>query len=184
MKETKPKAKIVKKPVKEKTEPVRVAHKAVIHKPLISKTEKPIEKVLEKKPMAKIVADEKFTSALGRRKRASVRVRMYAPGSGKIEINGKDYITYFGVFKEKVVEPLRVVGKLTDFDFTLKAEGGGMVGQAEGSALGIARALIKFNEDYRTVLKSNKLLTRDSREKERKKFGLKRARHAPQWSKR
>jgi small subunit ribosomal protein S9 len=109
---------------------------------------------------------------------------MYAPGSGKIEINGKDYITYFNVFKEKVVEPLRVIGKLTDFDFTLKAEGGGIVGQAEGAALGIARALIKFNPDYRTVLKANKLLTRDPREKERKKFGLKRARHAPQFSKR
>lgn len=155
------KAKAVKKPAKEKTAVVKIAEKKEKNDKL-----------------------DKFTKALGRRKRSSVRVRMYAPGKGKIEVNGKDYVEYFGVFKEKIVEPLRVVGKLTDFDFTLKAQGGGIVGQAEGAALGIARALINFNDDYKTILKANKLLTRDPREKERKKFGLKRARHAPQWSKR
>lgn len=167
---TKPKIKQVKKPVKEKTADVKVEEK---------KEEKP---VMAAKPILKT----DFMRALGRRKTASARVRLYTSGSGKIAVNTKDYKIYFPLLElnEKVIEPLKATGKRNDFDWTIKVKGGGVFGQAEACSLGIARALVKFNEEYKPVLRAEGLLTRDPREKERKKFGLKRARHAPQWSKR
>lgn len=177
MKETKPKDKSVKKATKEKTAPL---------KPALKDEAKSEAKVIKKEAILikKEMPQRDFTRSLGRRKRAAARVRLFPSGSGKIEVNDKDYASYFGVFKEKVVEPLKVVGKRTDFDFTVKVQGGGISGQAEAVSLGIARALIRFNEEYKIMLRKSGLLTRDPREKERKKFGLKRARHAPQWSKR
>jgi len=160
----------VKKPVREKTGVVSVESKKG------EKTATAFKQTLT----------TEFTRALGRRKTASSRVRLYAGGSGKIEVNSKDYKSYFPFLElqEKLVLPLKVVGKRNSFDWTLKVEGGGNFGQAEACALGIARALVKFNEEYKPVLRASGLLTRDPREKERKKFGLKRARRAPQWSKR
>ena len=129
---------------------------------------------------------EDFIRSVGRRKTASARVRLFTSGKGKIEVNGMDYKKYFPTvtLNAKVIKALEVIGKEKDFDFTIKVAGGGKMGQAEACRHGIARALVKFNEDYKAVLKAEGLLTRDSRKKERKKPGLKKARRAPQFSKR
>ena len=131
------------------------------------------------------IKKEDFIRSVGRRKTASARVRLFTSGKGKIEVNGKDYKEYFSTdLHSKVTKALDVTGKEKDFDFTIKVAGGGKLGQAEACRHGIARALLKFNEDYKAVLKAEGLLTRDPRKKERKKPGLKKARRAPQFSKR
>lgn len=137
-----------------------------------------------KKPATKKTVD--FTRAIGRRKTSTAQVRLYPNGKGKIEINGKDYKEYFPYFEynTKVTDPLKLTSKRNDFDFTIKVKGGGVLGQAEACRHGISRALIKFNDEYKTQLKAEGYLTRDPRAKERKKPGLRRARRAPQWSKR
>jgi len=138
-----------------------------------------------KKPVTKKTAD--FVRAIGRRKKSTAQVRLFPKGKGKIEINGKEYKEYFPYFEynSKVTDPLNLVSKRNDFDFTIKVRGGGKLGQAEACRHGISRALINFNEgDYRVQLKKEGYLTRDPRSKERKKPGLKKARKAPQWSKR
>lgn len=130
---------------------------------------------------------DKFTSAVGRRKSSVARVRLFTKGKGKIEVNGKDYKEFFPYFElnQKVSGPLTAVGKEKDFDFSIKVQGGGPIGQADACRHGIARALVVFNEeDYRAPLKAAGFLTRDPRQKERKKPGLKKARRGPQWSKR
>ncbi len=123
--------------------------------------------------------------SVGRRKTASARVRL-TPGTGKITINGKDFKTYLPYFEWQniVMAPLVAVGKEKTFDVSVKIVGGGQKGQAVSIQLGIARALVKWNEDLKKSLKTQGYLTRDARVKERKKPGLKRARRAPQWSKR
>lgn len=139
----------------------------------------------EKKIVKPVTVD--FIRAIGRRKSAVAQVRLHPKGKGKVEINKKDYKEYFPYFElnQKITAPLKAVGKRNDFDFTIKVRGGGKLGQAEACQLGIARALVKFNEeDYKKTLRANKFLTRDARVKERKKPGLKKARRAPQWSKR
>ncbi len=114
----------------------------------------------------------------GRRKTASARVRIFA-GNGKSTINDKDVI-----LPETVTEPLKMVGKLESMDISVKVKGGGKNGQFEAIRHGISRALVEMNSDFRPTLKKAGFLTRDSREVERKKPGLKKARRAPQWSKR
>jgi len=122
--------------------------------------------------------------AIGRRKMASARVRI-DKGEGKIVVNGKDYKQYFSFFEQGVVvAPLKVLGKEKDLDISAKVAGGGKNGQARAIQHGIARALVKWNEDFKKSLKLAGMLTRDARIKERKKPGLKKARRAPQWSKR
>ena len=122
---------------------------------------------------------------IGRRKRASARVIM-TPGKGVVTINGRELSKFFGseLLIEKVLSPFKLMGKEGIFDVSVKVEGGGITGQAEAIRHGISRALLKWNEDFRKTLRTAGFLTRDPREKERKKFGLKRARRAPQWSKR
>ncbi len=130
---------------------------------------------------------ENFIRAVGRGKRAVARVRLYPKGKGNLEVNKMDYKKYFSYFElnQKLTAPLKLVGKRNAFDFTIKVKGGGRSGQAEACRLGIARALVKFNQDdYKKVFRAAGFLTRDSRVKERKKPGLKKARRAPQWSKR
>lgn len=124
--------------------------------------------------------------AVGRRKQASARVRLIPNGKGEIVVNGKPYEKYFTIFelRKAVTDPLKLTGKDKFFDISVKVEGGGPRGQAEAVRHGIARALVKWNEDFRKSLKSEGFLRRDSRVKERKKPGLKKARRAPQWSKR
>lgn len=121
----------------------------------------------------------------GRRKKSIARVRLI-PGDGKIKINNKALQDYFGLetLKVEVRRPLGVTGTLSRFDVIAKVEGGGSSGQAGAIRLGIARALLHADLGYRPVLKKEGLLTRDSRMKERKKYGLKKARRAPQFSKR
>lgn len=121
----------------------------------------------------------------GRRKSSIARVRL-VEGKGNITVNGKDINEYFGEETLRVIvkQPLTVTNTLTKFDVIAKVQGGGFSGQAGAVRHGIARALNEANVEYRPVLKSNGFLTRDPRMKERKKYGLKKARKAPQFSKR
>jgi small subunit ribosomal protein S9 len=121
----------------------------------------------------------------GRRKKSIARVRL-VPGDGKIIINNRDLNDYFGLetLKVEVRRPLNITGTESKFDVIAKVEGGGVSGQAGAIRHGIARALINADVEYRPFLKKEGLLTRDSRMKERKKYGLKKARRAPQFSKR
>lgn len=128
----------------------------------------------------------KYISSIGRRKRAIANVRMYEDQKGNFMINGKKLDEYVPLFElKKIIEsPLRLTGLLKDMSITARVAGGGIRGQAEAIALGIARGLLQFNSDLRQVLRPQRLLTRDPREKERKKPGKKRARRSPQWQKR
>jgi len=132
------------------------------------------------------MSEATYIWAVGRRKAAVARVRLY-PGSGAITVNGRAATDYFGgrqVHQASVTEPLLLTGTRDRFDVTVRVLGGGVSGQAGAIRHGIARALIRFDEDLRPVLKRARLLTRDARVKERKKVGLKRARKAPQYTKR
>jgi small subunit ribosomal protein S9 len=114
------------------------------------------------------------------------RVRLY-PGTGKITVNGRPATDYFGgraIYQATLNEPLLMTGTRERFDVTVRVVGGGVSGQAGAIRHGIARALIRFDEELRPTLKRARLLTRDARVKERKKVGLKRARKAPQYTKR
>ena len=121
----------------------------------------------------------------GRRKSSVARVRLY-PGTGVITINGRDVDDYFGLETLKLImnQPLDVTGNIGKFDIVANVNGGGISGQAGAIRHGIARALLLADETYRAPLKAAGLLTRDPRMKERKKYGLKGARRAPQFSKR
>ena len=121
----------------------------------------------------------------GRRKEAIARVRV-SPGSGEMLINGRTLEEYFPTRVHRMVaqSPLRSIGREKEYDVLATIEGGGVNGQAGALRLGIARALIDLEPDLRGQLKSEGYLTRDAREKERRKYGLKKARKAPQYSKR
>ncbi len=121
----------------------------------------------------------------GRRKSSVARVYLM-PGSGKITINKRDIDDYFGLETLKVVvrQPLELTGTLGRFDVSVNVKGGGFTGQAGAIRHGIARALLEADGEYRPQLKAAGFLTRDPRMKERKKYGLKGARRAPQFSKR
>lgn len=127
-----------------------------------------------------------YTYSVGRRKTAVARVRLI-PGSGQVTVNGKTIREYFGgrtIHQATLLEPLRLTGTADRFDVSVRVVGGGVSGQAGAIRHGIARALTKVDEELRPALKRAKLLTRDARVKERKKVGLKRARKAPQYTKR
>ena len=123
--------------------------------------------------------------ATGRRKAAVARVRLLA-GEGKVIVNRRPLEEYFSSVTNRMhaTEPLRVAGRAENFDVIATIDGGGVAGQAGALRLGIARGLIEVEPELRTTLKRAGLLTRDSREKESKKYGLKKARKAPQYSKR
>lgn len=123
--------------------------------------------------------------SVGRRKTASARVRLEL-GTGDIVVNGQPLNQYFPhvLMQRKVLAPLEVTGKTKDMNISVKVVGGGKQGQAEAVRHGIARALVKWNEDFRKVLRAEGFLTRDPRAKERKKFGRRRARRGHQWKKR
>jgi small subunit ribosomal protein S9 len=127
-----------------------------------------------------------FIPAIGRRKTSVARVRLIKNGKGMITVNGKKAETFFSTFalREQVFAPLKAVGQETAVDVSAKVEGGGIRGQSEALRQGISRALIELNPTFRTALKKLGYLTRDSRKRERKKFGKKSARRSPQWSKR
>jgi len=121
----------------------------------------------------------------GRRKEAVARVRL-VPGTGTFQLNGRSLEDYFPARAHRMIvgAPLRTVGKDKDFDVVARIEGGGVNGQAGALRLGIARSLIELEPELRPVLKAEGYLRRDPREKERRKYGLKKARKAPQYSKR
>ena len=123
--------------------------------------------------------------AVGRRKKAIARVRLI-PGEGNIVINKRSIDEYFGyeTLKTVVRQPLTLTETLGKFDVIVNCKGGGFTGQAGAIRHGIARALLQVDENYRAALKAAGFLTRDPRMKERKKYGLKAARRAPQFSKR
>ncbi|MFA6427437.1 MAG: 30S ribosomal protein S9 [Candidatus Magasanikbacteria bacterium] len=123
--------------------------------------------------------------AVGRRKTASARVRI-TPGKGVVTVNGKELSVYFPtkILSDKVMSPLKAVGKEKDTDVSVKVSGGGKVGQADAVRHGIARSLVAWNPDFRPVLKAEHFMTRDQRSKERKKPGLRKARRGHQWRKR
>ena len=121
----------------------------------------------------------------GRRKKSIARVRLL-PGSGAVKINKRDIDDYFGLGTLKLIvnQPFGVTNTVGKFDIFCSVVGGGVSGQAGAIRLGVARALLQSDEEYRSVLKKAGFLTRDPRMKERKKYGLKAARRAPQFSKR
>ena len=121
----------------------------------------------------------------GRRKKSVARVRLY-PGTGAITINGKNIDEYFGLETLKLIvnQPFAVTETVSKFDIVANVVGGGISGQAGAIRHGVARALLLVDETYKPLLKKAGLLTRDPRMKERKKYGLKAARRAPQFSKR
>ncbi len=121
----------------------------------------------------------------GRRKKSVARVRVY-PGTGNITINDRDIDDYFGLETLKLIvrQPLALTGTAQKFDIVCKVQGGGVTGQAGAIRHGLSRALLQYDENLRPELKKAGFLTRDPRMKERKKYGLKGARRAPQFSKR
>ena len=121
----------------------------------------------------------------GRRKSSVARVRVYN-GTGKITINDRDIEDYFGLETLKLIvrQPLALTGNADKFDIVCRVAGGGVTGQAGAIRHGLSRALLQFDEELRPTLKKAGVLTRDPRMKERKKYGLKGARRAPQFSKR
>jgi len=127
-----------------------------------------------------------YYEGIGRRKTSTARVRLMA-GSGSFIVNQKTIVEYFTRTGDvqTIVEPLEAAGEaLNTFDISVIVKGGGVTGQTDAVKLGLARALIKMNPDYRPALRKGGFLTRDAREKERKKPGLKRARKAPTYTKR
>lgn len=136
-------------------------------------------------PSKKSAVKREYFFAVGRRKEAVARVRYYQKGEGTIIINSQKLEDYFPTFSlQKIVQMPLEVSKIKTGNITAKITGGGKRGQAESLRLGIARVLEKFDANLRGELKRAGLLRRDARVKERKKYGLKRARRAPQWQKR
>ena len=126
-----------------------------------------------------------LTQTTGRRKRAVARVR-FLPGSGNILVNGRPFDEYFpsAVHRMEITEPLRLTESVEAYDVSATVDGGGVAGQAGALRLGIARSLLVLDPEVRPTLKSAGMLHRDDRKKESKKYGLKKARKAPQYSKR
>lgn len=125
-------------------------------------------------------------SGTGRRKTSIARVQII-PGSGKLIINGlpgESYLQFSPNYLRRSCSPLNILGLNKEYDTYVKTEGGGLTGQADAIRLGLARALCNINPENRVMLKSEGLLRRDARIKERKKYGLRKARKAPQYSKR
>ncbi len=135
--------------------------------------------------VAKSKTEKVMFYGTGRRKKAIARVRI-TEGTGNITVNGKNINEYFGtdILKVTVKQPLTATNTLDKYDVICKVTGGGFTGQAGAIRHGLSRALLKANSEYKPTLKQNKFLTRDPRMKERKKYGLKKARKAPQFSKR
>jgi len=156
---------------------------------------KPVKKTMKKKEKSvstKTAEDKKYYEAVGRRKKAIARVRLFTSGTsqsiteGNLIINNKPYKEYFPILalQKKIENPFLKLKSTKRFKGTVKVKGGGPTGQADAVRHGIARALVLFDDNFRKKLKKAGYLKRDPRKKERKKFGLKKARRAPQWRKR
>ncbi|HNX10916.1 MAG TPA: 30S ribosomal protein S9 [bacterium] len=127
----------------------------------------------------------KYIAAIGRRKTATARVRLYLEGKGGVVVNNQKPTKYFSEDQANLItQPLKLTGQNRNLSVSAVVHGGGKNGQAEAIRLGVARALLKIDENLKPALKAADYLTRDPREVERKKPGLRKARRAPQWSKR
>lgn len=148
--------------------------------------EKPVKDLKNKEEEKKIDKKVDFLYAVGKRKMSIARVRYYKNNDRAIYINNKSLVEYFPYFEwQKIVSsPLELVNIKNYGRFSVIVRGGGKRGQAESIRHAISKILVNIDQNYRPILKKYKLLTRDSRIKERKKYGLKRARKAPQWQKR
>jgi len=170
-----------KKAVK-KAKPSAPKKKRVVTKKAVKKT------LLKKAAPTKVIKPRRHTYifAVGRRKSAVARVRLYKNKEQEIIINGKSLEEYFPYFEHQAVvtESLELTNQKDLGKISVKVTGGGTKGQAESIRLGLSKILIKIDAAFRPQLKSRNLLTTDSRVKERKKYGLKKARRAPQWQKR
>ena len=151
----------------------------------VDDAETPAAEAPAARPVSRPVVGGKPTQTVGRRKQAIVRVRLM-PGTGQFKLNGRSLEEYFPnkVHQQLIKDPLVTVEKPESFDIFATLRGGGITGQAGALRLAIARALIEVEPDDRPPLKKAGFLTRDPRVKERKKYGLKKARKAPQYSKR
>lgn len=173
---------------KKKTDEQDVAKKAP-RKRVASKKDEGEEAVVaeaEETNAAEVTKGGSFIPTVGRRKTSIARVRLIKNGKGAIIVNGKKLEHYFSTeeLRNQAASPLKAVGQDTAVDISVKVVGGGILGQAQAIRQGVARALIELNPTFRTALKKLGYLTRDSRKRERKKFGKKSARRSPQWSKR
>ncbi len=177
--------KLSKKVTIKKEKPIKV-------KKAVAKEKEPV--LPEEQEVREEIIDPKikrYYEAVGRRKTATAQVRLYAvkpfeEDLGKVTVNGKSYKDYFtrADHQQTVEAALRKIKSLNRFEVSVKVRGGGITAQAEAIRHGVARALVEFNADFRKKLKRSAYLKRDPRMKERKKFGLKKARRAPQWAKR
>lgn len=179
-----------KKTAKPKTPP---AHpRRTVHHPAAAAEPKPEAQPEAVKPELKAEAGKpsvvkgRYISAIGRRKTAQAKIKLYVDGTGEFLVNEREMMNYFPtVHLQKIVtDPANLTGLLKKLNVVAVARGGGVNAQAQAVALGISRALVKSDPALKLVLKKEGLMTRDSRKKERKKPGLKRARRAPQWQKR
>lgn len=165
----------------------KAAHPKVAPKKEILIAEVPVVEE-EEKDWAKNETAEfsgKYLQAIGRRKRAVARVRIYEGGKGVIMVNGRRANQYFaGEGSNIIAQPLKVTGHGRDYNFSVLVSGGGPQGQVGAVRLGLARAILIVDSAAKEALKANNFLTRDPRQVERKKPGLRKARKAPQWSKR
>ena len=148
--------------------------------------EKLISQELKESESKLIDKENRYLEKIGRRKTAVARVRLWTKGKKEILVNSKPYKNYFQDFElqQIFIAPLVKMKCVDRFRILIQVKGGGFRSQSEATRLGIARVLVDFNPDFRKRLKRVGYLTRDSRMRERKKFGLKRARRAPQWQKR
>lgn len=156
-------------------------------KQLEKKTEAIKELVTEDQPAIEaVLKPDRYWEAVGRRKTSVARVRLYTKGDKNLVVNGRPYDIYFQSSEHRSVveEAFKKMKSLERFRMTVVVRGGGIHSQAEAIRHGVARALTKFNPDFRKRLRRAGFMTRDPRMKERKKFGLKKARRAPQWAKR
>lgn len=197
---TKTKTKKVKKPKTVSKKPAEKPVKVKLNKEKEVEEEVQIEKMpaetIEPKPAkTPITITEKYYEAIGRRKEATARVRLYTKKStdqqvsenkALIVVNDKPYYEYFRTARlQNIVEsPLKKLKSSNRFKATAKISGGGISGQADAVKFGLARALVLFDANFSKKLRKSGYLTRDAREKERRKYGLKKARKAPQWAKR
>ena len=153
----------------------------------VTKKKVAVKKAAPKKVAATPKVADRYLYAVGRRKTAVAQVRLYPVDKAETAVvNGKAIRTYFGTaaLEATALSPLKIAGLEETFTITVLVRGGGLHGQADAVKLGVARALLKHDALLRSTLKAQGLLTRDARAVERKKPGLKKARRAPQWSKR
>lgn len=175
------------KKIKKAEKQVAIKKKAVGLRSVNQKLKKkPTVATVSKEAKKEVVKPTQYLEGVGKRKTAVARVRIFTKGKKEILVNEKPYQDYFftSELQQIATDSLRKMKSLDKFRVSIKVSGGGISAQAEAVRHGISRVLVMFNPDFRRRLRKAGFLTRDPRARERKKFGLKRARRAPQWAKR